>query len=437
MTTEMASGRLRALAVKYASAGALKATVRTAGFNLASTLNAGLGGVILARYLGPAGRGDYAAVTAWFAFACIIGDLGLPGALCFYVAREPELAGEYVATSRAIMIVTGSLAAAVGVFIAPILSHGIPAVTLAYRVAFLVTIVAVIGASYIYGLQARDLHRWNIVRVSQPTFSLIAICVLWQLRLLSLVVATYILAGTVLLQLALAYYCCRRVSLVPGRSNTRLIRPLITYGIAQIAGSTPGMINVQLDQLVLSQTVSAGDLGRYAIAVSLTMLPMPIVSAIGNVAFPRLASQRVITNESHRLQQLALLSGAVLALSIVVPLGSVAYWLVPLIFGPAYSGAVPLLWILCPGAVFLATGQVASDLLRGRKRPMVIGRAHGLAAVFTIVILSALLPFIGVYAAAIASTAAYAVALLVMVRALHRSPKHARERSGVRAIRRA
>jgi O-antigen/teichoic acid export membrane protein len=189
------------------------------------------------------------------------------------------------------------------------------------------------------------------------------------------------------------------------------------------------MVNVQLDQLVLSQTVGAGDLGRYAIAVSLTMLPMPLVSAIGNVAFPRMASQRVITNESRRWQRLALLGSAVLALSIVIPLASTAYWVVPIVFGRAYSGAVPLLWILSPGAVFLATGQVASDLLRGRKRPIVIGRAHGLAAVFTVGFLCALLPFIGVYAAAIASTVAYAVALFVMVAALRKSPKHARHRT--------
>ena len=71
----------------------------------------------------------------------------------------------------------------------------------------------------------------------------------------------------------------------------------------------------------------------------------------------------------------------------LVPLALAAHWLVPLIFGAAYLGAVPLLWILTPGAVFLACGQVVGDLLRGRSQPGAVAWAQGLAAVFTVVLL--------------------------------------------------
>ena len=119
------------------------------------------------------------------------------------------------------------------------------------------------------------------------------------------------------------------------------------------------------------------------------------MSAIGNVAFPKLAAQQAVTSESHKWQWIALATSVALALSVVVPLASVAYWVIPLVFGKAYLGAVPLLWILSPGAVFLAAGQVASDLLRGRRRPMVIGRAHGIAAIFTVVLLPPYCPSLG------------------------------------------
>jgi O-antigen/teichoic acid export membrane protein len=188
---------------------------------------------------------------------------------------------------------------------------------------------------------------------------------------------------------------------------------------------TPAALNGQLDQLVLSQTVPTADLGRYAIAVSLTLLPMPLVSAIGNVAFPRLAAQRVITEATRRLQLLAVLGSAGLAAGMLVPLAVVAYRLVPFVFGAGYRGAVPLLWILTPGAVFLACGQVVGDLLRGTGHPGVVAWAQGLAAVFTVVLLIALLPVVGVSGAAIASTVAYCVALAVMLRSLLRRPRQA------------
>jgi Na+-driven multidrug efflux pump len=63
-------------------------------------------------------------------------------------------------------------------------------------------------------------------------------------------------------------------------------------------------------------------------------------------------------------------------------------------------------------------------MLRGQKRPLVVARAEGLAAVFTVVLLIVLLPAVGVYGAAIASAVAYGVALAVMLVSLHRLPSH-------------
>jgi O-antigen/teichoic acid export membrane protein len=173
--------------------------------------------------------------------------------------------------------------------------------------------------------------------------------------------------------------------------------------------------------------VPAADLGRYAIAVSISMLPMPLVMAIGNVAFPRLAAKREMTAATRQLQRLSVLAGGGVAAAILVPLAAVSYWLVPLVFGAAYRGAVPLLWILVPGSIFLACGQVTGDLLRGRRQLKVMVLAEGVAAIFTVALIFALLPLVGVYSAAIASTVSYLVALVVMLRRLLRTPFHSRQ----------
>ena len=426
MTTHAESGWLEGVATRFRRRGFARTVARTAGFNAASTIAAGLSGIIVARAVGPTVRGEYAAITAWFGVALMVGGMGQPAALCFYVARDPQRAREYVATSRAMMLLTGAVAIMGGLLLAPLLAHGLPEVTAGYRIAFGASIMAFVGASYTFALQARDLHQWNLVRVSQPALSLIGIVVLWRLRLLTLDAAVMILAATMLLQLGWSYASCRRVGLAPGRARAGLIRPLAAYGAAQIAALTPAALNAQLDQLVLSQTVPAADLGRYAIAVSMTLVPIPLVSAIGNVSFPRLAAQRQVTAATYRLQRLAVLGSLGLATGMLVPLALAAHWLVPLIFGAAYVGAVPLLWILTPGAVFLACGQVVGDLLRGRSQPGAVAWAQGLAAVFTVVLLFILLPIVGVYGAAIASTISYGVALIAMLRRLRRRPRHGR-----------
>jgi O-antigen/teichoic acid export membrane protein len=420
VTADAGGRRLHEVVSALRRRGTGRLMARTAGYNIVSTAAAGLGGIIVARVLGPEMRGEYAAVTAWFGVALMVGDMGQPAALCFYVARDPDNARGYVATSRMLLLLTGTAALTAGILVAPLLARGNAGLTMAYRIAFAASIVAFLGTSYTYSLQARNLHWWNMVRVSQPVLSLAFLVLLWRLRLLTLTAALIVLALTMLIQLGWAYYRCRSAGLAPGRAQARLIRPLAGYGAAQIAAVTPAALNAQLDQLVLSQAVAPAVLGRYAVAVSCTLLPIPLVSAIGNVAFPRLASRNDVDVVAHRMQWLGIVGSGCIAAAALAPLALVAPWLIPRVFGPGYAGAVPLVWILAPAGVFLACNQVTGDILRGRKHPLAVARAQGLAAVFTVILLVALVPVAGVYGAAIASTVAYGVALVMMVLSLRR-----------------
>jgi O-antigen/teichoic acid export membrane protein len=422
VTADASGPSLREVASALRKRGIWRLVVRTAGFNVASFAAAGLGGVIIARVLGPQMQGEYAAVTAWFGVALMLGGMGQPAALCFYVAHDPGNARGYVATSRAMMLVTGTVALITGILLAPLLARGNPGLTVAYRIAFGASIMAFVSASYTFSLQARNLRWWNSVRVIQPVLSLVFLVGLWRLRLLTLTSALIVLALTMLVQLAWAYYRCRSADLVPGRAQARLVRPLAGYGMSQIVALTPAAINAQLDQLVLSQAVPPAALGRYAIAVSCSTLPIPLVAAIGNVAFPRLASRQRVDGLIRRMQWLSILGSGCAAAGALVPIALVAPWFIPRVFGPGYVGVVPLLWILTPAGVFLACNQVTGDLLRGRKRPLVVARAEGLAAVFTVILLVALVPIAGVYGAAIASTLAYSVSFVMMLSSLRRLP---------------
>jgi O-antigen/teichoic acid export membrane protein len=424
VTADAAGRQLRELTSALRRHDTGRQVVRTAGFNAASTVAAGLGGIIIARALGPEMQGEYAAVMAWFGVMLMIGGMGQPAALCFHVAHDPSNARGYVATSRGMMLVTGATTLAGGILLAPLLARGNAELTVAYRIVFATSIVAFVGASYTFSLQARNLHWWNQVRLSQPLLSLAFLIVLWRLRMLTLDAALIVLALTMLLQLGWAYYRCRSADLVPGHAHARLVRPLARYGVSQIAALTPAALNANLDQLVLSQAVAPAVLGRYAIAVSCSVLPIPFASAIGNVAFPRLASRQRVDGLAGRMQWLGILASACVTAGALVPLDLIAPWLIPRVFGPGYASVVPLLWILTPAGVFLACNQVTGDILRGRKRPLIVARAEGLAAIFTVILLVALLPVAGVYAAAIASAVAYGVALAMMLLSLRGLPSN-------------
>ena len=148
------------------------AIARTACFNSASAAAAALSGVIVARTVGPAVRGEYAAVISWFGVLLLVGELGQSAAVCFYVASDPRRARDYVATSRSMMMGTGGCALLAGLVLAPILAHGNHQLTQAYRVVFCGSVIAFIGTGYTFSLQATNTQRWNLVRASQPALAL-------------------------------------------------------------------------------------------------------------------------------------------------------------------------------------------------------------------------------------------------------------------------
>jgi O-antigen/teichoic acid export membrane protein len=397
-----------------------RAVAATSGINVVVTATSAFTGLLLARVLGPETRGEYAAVMAWFGMALVLGELGQSAAITYFVAHDADRARAYVATSRTMMIATGLVTAAVGALLAPTLAQGNHNLTVGYYIAFVTCASAFVGAIYLSALQARHLTRWNIARVLQPIGFLVCTLVIITWDRLSLHAVLLSLAAMVTATAVISYALSARTGLTRGRTDRRVTRPLVRYGLSQLAATSPLAVNSRLDQLVLSQTVAAAQLGRYAVAVTFTTLALPVVAAVGYVAFPRLANSTLSPDRAARLVRLAAVGSGAVALAIVVPLALSAGWLVPWMFGPGYRDAVPLIWILAPGGVFLAVNAVLGDLLRGRNRPLTVAWAQGAGAVVTVAGLALLLPPFGVYGAAAASTTAYTVTCAWMVWALRR-----------------
>lgn len=426
---EATRARVWLLFARLRARGQARLLMATAMVNIGSTVIAALSGIVLARALGPSDRGDFAAVSAWFGLVLIVGELGQTAATTYFVARQPERAKAVTATSRVMITVSGFITAAIGLALAPVLAHGDADLTLAYRLVFLACLPVFVGASYSFALQATRLALWNWMRFSQPAAYLTLVIMLQVGGWLSLVAASAVLAGTVTVQALLAYVMARRLGLAGGKASRDLVRPLGTYGASQVLSSAPQNLNGRLDQLVLSQTVRSADLGHYAVAVTLSSLAVPVVSALGNVLFPRLAAMARRTESERRLVRSAVVSSLAVAVAVVAVVAATASVTVPWLFGSAYEPSIKLVWLLAPAGVFLASTQVMGDLLRGRGQPLAVARAQGLGLVITVVGLVVLIPVWGVTGAAVVSSAAAFVTWGFLLRDL-RDPRGGRDRIG-------
>lgn len=381
-----------------------------------STASYAVAGIVVARTLGPEGRGHYAAVLSWYFTLLVIGEVGLTSAVCYYVARHRTDAADYVATARRMILASGAVFILAGMLLAPVLARFDSDLANVYRLAFAVCAFGYLAGSYSFALQAVNVGLWNLARVSAPTVYLCAVCVFHWVGGLDIFRVVVCLGLGAAADCLLSYCFARRLNLAGGAGIRRLVRPLGIYGLKQVGSAAPTLANARLDQLVLSQTVRSADLGLYSAAVTVTSVAVPAVSAIGSVVFPKIAS-RSGGGKVHnsRIEKRSIALAGIVSIVVVGILALGAPILIPLVFGSSFSGAVLLTWILAPGGVFLACGQVASDVLRGHDRALVVARAQIAGALITVVGLVLLVPHFGVIGAAVTSSIAYGFALVLML----------------------
>src|SRR5262249_17382825 len=142
------------------------------------------------------------------------------------------------------------------------------------------------GAAYVFAIQAVHVTHWNLTRLAQPAGFLAAIALLIRLHRLNLLTALGALAATIVTHTLLAHLLAGRHGLTGGRRHPALAAELRRYGLAQLAASVPTLVVARLDQLLLSLFAPPAALGHYAVAVSMTSVAVPLVSAVGSVTFP-------------------------------------------------------------------------------------------------------------------------------------------------------
>jgi len=376
---------------------------RTAAFNLVSTGVSGATGVALARWLGPTGRGEYAGATAIFGLFLIFFELGIPASVVYFIARGNERPGDYLRSATWILLAMSALASgACWIVAVSVLDQG-SNLRRAVLILPYAVFVSFLGAPASFALQAMAIKLWNLVRIVQPTLFAVELTFLYFTDRIDVVNVIRALVLSLAAQTVLAWLLCASRLDVRGSCGVQTAGPLVKYGLFNAASTAPNAINGRLDQIVLLILTSSAGLGQYAVAVSLSVMTVPIAAAFGNVAFPRIAGASEV---ARTIRQAIVGTYTVTVFGVVTILGLTPVVVMPLL-GVGYEDVPRLLLLLAPGAVFYAGNQVVGDLLRGLGRPGLVAFAEWLGVAGTFLGMVVLVPRMGAFGAALTSSAAY------------------------------
>ena len=361
--------------------------------------------IVVARLLGPDGRGLLGVAYSLATIGVAIVSLGVPVAISYYASRRARLMPRLLGSALvycAFMLVGLLLLALV------VSGSGLDWLGEAGHLGFwLLTALLTWAVLMEYvgqnTLRGRFLYgRTNALLVLSRTAILVTTIVLVALlglgtqgALVALIVGSGVYAVG-----ALSSFVRDGLGF-----SRHVFAAMVRYGWRVQVGRLIQMGNGRLDVLILSAFAPLAQVGVYVVAQVVAELVRLVPTAIGFVAMPAIAQGRGSGPDAGRTVRLS----GTLSLAGV---GAVALGAPVLIFvgyGSAFAPALLPLYILLPGTWMFGAGNVMGDVFRGRGRPGLPSILAGVAIVVTVVLDLLLIPPLGTVGAAIASTCAYTV----------------------------
>jgi O-antigen/teichoic acid export membrane protein len=374
-------------------------------------------GVLIARFLGPEGKGSLYLLITSVMMCATLGSLGLGPAAIYFIGRDrkwlPAILGN-------LLVVASSMTVAICALGFILLQYGPPDLYSQFSfwmwsiVAFMVPLrlMRLLMMQVLAGtLRIKEINLIELGAIACQLILIVVVVVYEKAGIGGALIATLVSeALAAICFLAMVVYCFG----APSRPDMSLLKALISFGMKTHLANLMRSLSLRLDAFLLTALAANGiqSTGVYSISTSLAELLMFVPESIRLTLFPMVASSS--PTEANRLSSQACRHTALLTGIAAVSVAMFGCLLITPLYGNEFSGAVVPLLILLPGTVALAQTDVIRGDLIGRGHPEVVALSALVSLAVTILMDVLLIPRHGILGAAVASTAAYVSEFVVI-----------------------
>ncbi len=367
-------------------------------------------GIWMARYLGPFAYGNLNYAIAFTSLFGIFASLGLDNILSRELVNNPQDRDRLLGTVFRLKL-WGSLAVIVTAAICAYLLESDNLVRLLIVIYSLVFVFNAANVVYLY-FQAQVLSKKN----AQVQITVAALSALLKIGL--------IIGGGNLVSLMLVYvfdamfsavawliiYRRQGCSLRAWRYSSALAKSLWHDAWPLMLSGAAMFIYLRIDQVMIGSLLDHGAVGLYSVSVRFVEVWYFIPGMICASLLPAIinAKKTDINQYRRRLRFLYALM-LILAFVIAIPSAWLAPWFLPLLFGSAYAGAVPILQIYIFSSLGFFLGWAINQYLLAENMVMVIFQANLSAMIINVALNFYLIPRFGLLGAAVATLLAYSL----------------------------
>jgi len=320
-----------------------------------------LSSVITARWLSPAGRGEYFLVVTLAQLLAQFGNLGLQSSNTYLVARNRSLTGSLLANSIWVSVVVGGAGSAAVI----LFGHGAAGGRI-WLAALLApaTLFFMLGTNLLVGLQRiAAFNAFQFASNFGVLLCLIAAAAIGAGPTGFLVAST---GGWTLIAAALVRSLARGSERRIG-FDAAVFSDGFRFALKAYVATACGFLIVRSNVFLLGSLVGTEQVGYYSVATQVADVIGILPQSIALVLFPTLITAK---NGQFRatLKQLAIVGVLLAAGCGVVALAAEPF--LRIVFGPRFLATVPILRWMLPSAFFLGLTSVQSQYLAARGFPV-------------------------------------------------------------------
>ena len=375
--------------------------------------------IILARTLGPTGKGIYALIILIPAVMLKLGSLGIEAANVYFVGSKQYEPKDVVSNSLLSSILLSLFLILLFLGISYLSAFKTYLNSNQINIFYLWLVVLTIPFSLFSGflrsifLGKEEIITFNKINIFQTIIQLVLIVIFLMIlkQGVSGAVNAYIL--TIMFVFVFVIFLIKKITKIKLSFNRKLFKDSVRYGVKAYFGNLAQFLNYRLDMFLVAFFLTPAAVGYYSLAVGIAEKLWMLPGAIATVLFPRVSSlkDKEANNLTPRVARHTFFIIFILSLILAI----LAKPLVKILFGDAFLPSIMPLLILLPGIVALGGAKTLTADLAGRGKPQFGTYAAFISLAVNFPLNLWLIPKWGISGAAFASTVAYIVVTIVVV----------------------